>query len=84
MGFAYGQALLLISRPFGQALVLLYSFVDLRILRDSADIKIQHTLSRMVWQPPFELTMSAEASRVVTRCHPRLKRSEGGKGHKDI
>ena len=37
---------------------------------------VKHTLSRMVWQPPFELALS----RATTSCCSRLKRSKGGKG----
>ena len=79
-GLGHGRALLLkyiLSIWLGSC-----AAVSLRGLsiRDFADVRIQHTLSQMVWQPLFELAMSTEASRVATLCRPRLRRLEDGKG----
>ena len=67
-GIGYDRALLLIYRALSRALVLPYVSICGLTVWDSMDNRIQHTFSRMVWQPPLELAISAEASRAATLC----------------
>ena len=59
MGSAYGRALLLMHRPFGRDLVLPYPFVDLVFGTPRIVDGRTHPFTDNVWQPRFELALSA-------------------------